>query len=75
MSVLATYAAKLNSVNGRLYLTGVSEEVSREVQHSDKLRMNGPVKTFKMEPELGLSTHNAVVDAEAWLLQCEQENK
>ncbi|PKV75919.1 SulP family inorganic anion transporter [Pontibacter ramchanderi] len=75
VSVLANYAAMLKSVNGKLYLTGVSEGVNREVLHSDLLRMNGPVKAFKVEPELGLSTHNAVVDAEAWLLEREETNQ
>ncbi|MDO6388609.1 SulP family inorganic anion transporter [Pontibacter sp. BT731] len=74
VSVLANYAAMLKTVNGKLYLTGVSEGVNHEVAHSDLLRMNGPVKAFKVEPELGLSTHNAVVDAEAWLLECEESN-
>jgi SulP family sulfate permease len=69
VSVLANYSALLRGVNGKLYLTGVSAQVYREVIHSDKLRINGPVKVFKKKPVLGLSTHNAVVDAEAWLLE------
>ncbi|WP_242917991.1 SulP family inorganic anion transporter [Pontibacter liquoris] len=73
ISVLASYAAMLQDVKGKLYLTGVSDEVYREVKHSYKLRINGPVKAFKVSPELGLSTHNAVVDAEAWLLEDEEE--
>ncbi|WP_162426673.1 SulP family inorganic anion transporter [Pontibacter pudoricolor] len=73
ISVLSDYASILKDVNGKLYLTGVSEQVYREVMHSDKLRINGPVKAFRQEPALGLSTHNAVVDAEAWLLECEEK--
>ena len=69
VSVLADYASLLKDVNGKLYLTGISEQVFKEVNHSDKLRINGPVKAFKVKPELGLSTHDAVVDAEAWLLE------
>jgi hypothetical protein len=42
------------------------------VGHSDRLRLNGPVKAFKVTPLLGLSTHHAV-DAEAWLLEREGE--
>ncbi|WP_018479328.1 SulP family inorganic anion transporter [Pontibacter roseus] len=71
ISVLADYSSLLQSQKGKLYLTGVSEQVYREVMNSDKLRINGPVKAFKVEPVLGLSTHNAVVDAEAWLLEDE----
>jgi sulfate permease, SulP family len=73
ISVLSDYASILNDVNGKLYLTGVSEQVYKEVLHSHKLRLNGPVKAFRQEPALGLSTHNAVVDAEAWLLECEEK--
>ncbi|MHC2990272.1 hypothetical protein OB13_01140 [Pontibacter sp. HJ8] len=73
VSVLADYSAKLQNVNGKLYLTGVSEQVYGEVVHSDKLRINGPVKAFKVTPVLGLSTHHAVVDAEAWLLERKAE--
>ncbi|MBB6611576.1 SulP family inorganic anion transporter [Pontibacter sp. Tf4] len=72
VSVLADYASLLHDVNGKLYLTGVSEQVYREVMHSDKLRINGPVKAFRQEPGLGISTHNAVVDAEGWLLDSEE---
>ncbi|SIT83170.1 hypothetical protein [Pontibacter indicus] len=48
VSVQAYYASMLGSVNGRLYLTGVSEEVNREVMQSDKLCLNGPVKAFEV---------------------------
>jgi len=74
VSVLADYSAQLQRVNGKLYLTGVSAQVYREVVRSDKLRINGPVKVFKKKPVLGLSTHNAVVDAEAWLLEREEKS-
>ncbi|WP_266205864.1 SulP family inorganic anion transporter [Pontibacter kalidii] len=73
VSVLADYSSLLKDVNGKLYLTGVSDQVYREVENSHKLRINGPVKAFKVKPELGLSTHHAVVDAEAWLLEDEAE--
>ncbi|GGK89262.1 SulP family inorganic anion transporter [Rufibacter glacialis] len=71
VSVLANYAAQLKGAKGKLYLTGVSEQVNREIMRSRMLRMNGPVKAFKVTPVLGASTHNAVVDAEAWLIEGE----
>jgi sulfate permease, SulP family len=73
VSVLANYASLLQSAQGKLYLTGVSEDVYREVMHSNLLRINGPVKAFKVMPVLGSSTHDAVVEAEAWLLECEEK--
>ncbi|MBK0402689.1 SulP family inorganic anion transporter [Adhaeribacter sp. BT258] len=74
VSVLAEYAAQLEEANGRLYLTGISEQVNQEVEHSNKLHLNGPIRAFKAEPVLGRSTHNAVEDAEAWLVEKESKD-
>ncbi|KAA9345779.1 SulP family inorganic anion transporter [Adhaeribacter soli] len=75
VSVLSEYASQLEAANGRLYLTGISEQVNEEVEHSGKLHLNGPIRAFKAEPVLGLSTHNAVEDAEAWLVEKKGEDK
>lgn len=69
VAVLADYASLLEEANGRLYLTGISEQVYEEVEHSGKLHLNGPIRAFKAEPVLGRSTQNAVEDAEAWLVE------
>lgn len=73
VSVLANYAFRLQEVNGKLYLTGGSGQVYKEVHHPDKLRINGSMKAFQQEPALGLSKNRVVEDTEAWLLECEKK--
>jgi SulP family sulfate permease len=69
VAVLAEYATQLEETNGRLYLTGISEQVNEEVEHSGKLHLNGPIRAFQADLVLGRSTQNAVEDAEAWLVE------
>ena len=46
VEVLSNYADKLQEVNGRLYLTGLSEGVYEQVVRTDKLRLSGPVRAY-----------------------------
>ena len=41
--VLANYAAKLQEVDGRLYLMGISESVHDQMARTRKMRLSGPV--------------------------------
>ena len=59
----------LREVNGRLFLTGVSQNVRRELERSHKLQMTGPVEVFEATPIRGHSTRGAYEEAEAWLVE------
>ena len=68
VGVLTRYAKKLREVNGRLYLTGLSEEVHAELEQMRRLRLTGPMRTFEATTIRGQSTQAAYADAEAWLV-------
>ena len=66
--MLANYADKLQAVNGRLYLTGISERAYEQVVRTGKLRLTGPVRAYEATPVRGQSTEEAVADARTWLV-------
>ncbi len=68
VEVLANYADKLQAVNGRLYLTGISEGAYEQVIRTGKLRLTGPVRAYEATPVRGQSTQEAVADARTWLV-------
>lgn len=68
VEVLANYADQLQSVNGRLYLTGVSEGAYEQVVRTGKLRLTGPVRVYEATSVRGQSTLEAHADAETWLV-------
>jgi SulP family sulfate permease len=68
VDVLSGYDAKLREVNGRLFLTRVSENVRKELAGSRKLQMSGPVQVFEATPIRGQSTRAAYEQAEQWLV-------
>lgn len=68
IEVLATYADKLQAVNGRLYLTGLSEEAHDQVVDEGKLPLSGPVRAYEVSPIVGESTRRALADARSWLV-------
>jgi SulP family sulfate permease len=74
LEVLSRYAEKLRAVNGRLYLTGLNEEVHDELKHQRKLQLTGPVRVFEATTIRGQSTRAAHEDAEAWLVSQHEEN-
>jgi SulP family sulfate permease len=67
IDVLGRYAEQLAGVRGRLYLTGVSHAVHRQIIHSDKLRLRGAVRAQQATAIVWESTRAAVADAKAWL--------
>jgi SulP family sulfate permease len=69
IEVLSNYAEQLQRVNGRLYLTGMSDEVYDQVMRSDKLRLTGPVRAYGATSVIGESTQEAVDEARAWLVR------
>jgi len=68
VEVLANYADKLHEVDGRLYLTGISENAYVQVVRTGKLRLTGPVRAYEATPIRGQSTQEAVAHARTWLV-------
>lgn len=68
VEVLASYADKLSEVDGRLYLSGINEEVHDQVVRTGKLRLSGPVQVYEATPVRLEATRKAVADARAWLV-------
>jgi SulP family sulfate permease len=68
IEVLANYADKLKAVNGRLYLTGISEVAYDQLVRTGKLRLTGPVRAYEATAIRGQSTQEAVADARTWLV-------
>lgn len=75
VDVLANYAGKLDNVNGRLYLTGISADAYEQVSHSGKLRLTGPVRAYEASTIRGQSTHEAFEDAQAWLASIQRDGE
>jgi sulfate permease, SulP family len=71
--VLTSYADKLAEVDGRLYLTGISERVHDQVARTAKLRLSGPVQVYDATPIRGQSTRQAVENARTWLVSASRE--
>jgi sulfate permease, SulP family len=68
LDVLASYADKLAEVDGRLYLSGLSERVHDQVVRRGKLYLSGPVQVYDATRVRGESTREAVTDARTWLV-------
>lgn len=68
IEVLSRYAADLDRINGRLYLTGISEEVHAQMTRMKKLQLAGPVRVYEASSVRGEATRQAVSDAKAWLV-------
>ncbi|MEX1104489.1 MAG: SulP family inorganic anion transporter, partial [Dehalococcoidia bacterium] len=67
VEVLSKYAAKIEEAGGRLYLSGVSEQVHRNAARTGKLPLAGTIRVYEATPVVGQSTRAAFRDAEEWL--------
>src|SRR4051794_4540787 len=67
VNVLDHYADELAEVGGRLYLSGLNEDVYAQLQRSGKLDLNETVRLVPAGETLGASTEQALVSANAWL--------
>ena len=67
IDVLGRYADQIAEVNGRLYLTGVSNAAHEQIVHSHKLHLQGAVRDRRSTSFVWESTTAAVADAETWL--------
>jgi SulP family sulfate permease len=68
IDVLAGYARKLNDVNGRLYLSGMSEQVYQQLRSAGRLREASHVHAYDATPIRGQSTRAAIAHAQEWLV-------
>jgi SulP family sulfate permease len=73
LDVLSDYAEKLKAVNGRLYLSGMSEAAYDQVVESGRIKLMGPVYGYEAEPVVWESTAEAVEHARAWLVGQRQQ--
>lgn len=71
--MLTNYTDKLAEVDGKLYLTGISQRVHDQVVRTGKLRLRGPVRVYDATPIRGESTRQAVEDARLWLVDAGTE--
>ncbi|HSM58037.1 MAG TPA: SulP family inorganic anion transporter, partial [Candidatus Sulfomarinibacteraceae bacterium] len=69
IEVLSNYSKMLQEANGRLYLSGMSDEAYDQIVKSGKMRLTGPVRAYEATSIIGESTHEAVEEAEAWLVR------
>jgi SulP family sulfate permease len=69
LDVLSDYAEKLKAVDGRLYLSGMSEAAYDQVVESGRIKLMGPVHAYEAEPVVWESTTDAVEHARTWLVR------
>ena len=68
LEVLSNYADKLQKLDGRLYLTGMSERAREQVVRTGKLSLSGPVRAYEATSVIWESTREAATDARTWLV-------
>jgi SulP family sulfate permease len=66
--VIAGYAEALEAAGGRLYLSGVQDDMVNRFHHSQVQDVQGRIKVFNATEVLGESTMAAVDDAKTWLV-------
>jgi SulP family sulfate permease len=75
IDVLADYAEQLQAVGGRLYLSGVDEDVRELLRRTRKVELSDTVKVDLATNIVGESTRRAYADATAWLLAPHPERR
>lgn len=71
IEVLDDYAGLLVRQNGRLYLSGVSDELAERFKRSGKLLPSSNVHVVHVEPVIGAATHTALAEAHKWVVDHE----
>jgi SulP family sulfate permease len=66
VKVVADYAAALDAVGGRLYLSGVDHGLAELLRRTDRVDVSGPVSVFEATELIGESTGQALHEAETW---------
>ena len=73
IDVLAGYARKLKEVNGRLYLSGMSEQVYQQLRSGGRLQEASHVRAYDATSIRGQSTKAAIAAAREWLVSQNEE--
>jgi SulP family sulfate permease len=71
--VIAGYADALEAAGGRLYLSGVEQDMVERFHRSQVQDVQGKIKIFNATEVVGASTAAAVQDARTWLIGAAQE--
>ena len=74
IDVLAGYARKLKEVNGRLYLSGMSEQVYQQLRSGGRLREASHVRAYDATSIRGQSTKAAIAAAREWLVSQDEQS-
>lgn len=69
VKVVDDYAAALEAVGGRLYLSGVDHEVAELLRRTDRPDESEPISVFEATELVGESTEEALREAEAWAVR------
>jgi SulP family sulfate permease len=72
-SVLAGYARLLDEVDGRLYLSGLSPQLTGALRVAGPAAGTLPIRLVEATPVLGESTRRAYDDATSWLIGPDDE--
>ena len=65
----ADYAARLQQVGGRLYLSGVDPALVEQLTRSGRVDVTGDVQVFEATSTIGASTRAAYDAAQTWLVR------
>ncbi|MGW1339545.1 SulP family inorganic anion transporter [Kribbella sp. NPDC002412] len=68
VKVVADYAAALQAIDGRLYLSGVDHILAELLRRTDRVDVSGPVTVFEATELVGESTGRALHEAETWVI-------
>ncbi|WP_433158306.1 SulP family inorganic anion transporter [Kribbella sp. CA-247076] len=69
VKVVADYAAALDAVGGRLYLSGVDHEVAELLRRTGLLELSAPVGIVEATELVGESTEHALREADTWAIR------
>ncbi|HEX7853680.1 MAG TPA: SulP family inorganic anion transporter [Sphingobium sp.] len=69
IEVLDDYARRLTATSGRLYLSGISDVVTRQLQRSGKLTSSDNVHILPAQKAIGAATKAAIVQAQQWIAE------
>lgn len=67
--VITTYSRQLQAHDGRLYLSGLDDELLDQLRRVGGVDLDGPVRAFAATEVVGDSTTQALEAADAWLIQ------
>ena len=73
LTVIGAYAQRLDSMGGRLYLSGLDESVATKWESNHLPERIGSIKLYRATPQIGQSTHAAFLSAASHAVRPTQE--